>query len=35
LKFEGLLLEHREGQRRSSLIDVGDFEGDYTDALVW
>jgi len=28
-------LEHREAQLRSSLIDVEDFEGDYSIAMAW
>jgi hypothetical protein len=31
----GLLLEHREGQLRSSSIDVEDFEEDYINAMDW
>jgi hypothetical protein len=33
--IQGLRLEHREAQLRSSLIDVEDFEGDYSIAMAW
>ena len=33
--IQGLRLEHREAQLRSTLIDVEDFEGDYSIAMAW
>jgi len=33
--IQGLRLEHHEAQLRSSLIDVENFEGDYSIAMVW
>ena len=33
--IQGLRLEHREAQLRSTLIDVENFEGDYSIAMAW
>jgi len=33
--IQGLRLEHRKAQLRSTLIDVEDFEGDYSIAMAW